>query len=127
VDEPVRRFEQVRLAAELLPAGRRDVLAVDDDLVERDDPGDLAGEVPATDAGPARPGRLLAPRGRERRQPIGDPGAPVRPEPGRIGTGALAAGDGVLVAAAVNAIENPSTWSSKSPRPASAHGVGRLS
>ena len=116
-EEPVDRFERGRIGFVVLPAGPGDVPAVEDQLVERDEPRPRrrAGRCHRPASCPSRR------RGRARPRPG---------RPGRSGCGAASRCRGgwrpltvparwrrpsALVAAPVNASDSPPTWSSRSP------------
>ncbi|MCO5605450.1 hypothetical protein L7F22_059634 [Adiantum nelumboides] len=70
---------------ERVPGRDGEVPAVQDQLVEGDDPGDVGGQVQTARRGEALPGGRLAPRLRQRGEPGRDRGAPVRDEVRGVG------------------------------------------
>lgn len=83
--EGVQGDQVVGVAVERLTGGAGDVPAVDDDLVERDQSGRLAGQVDAAGRCGARPGVGVVPCRGERVEFGSDRGAPARCEAPPVG------------------------------------------
>ena len=121
LDEAVHGLEELRLDVVRLSGRLGDVPAVQHDLVERDEPGHLAGQVDAARA--VMPSHALGSR-QASASSASCRGRRVRQSAGRCAASARgAAPSGVLRAAAVKADDSATMWSSSAATDVPSHGV----